>query len=298
MAAVSLGLTLYFDCNFLRHDWVLFMSNIHLYQIYYSDATKAAWDSDYLELDNRRNERPDWREYWPIRNFLLQAELKTEENYYGFFSTKFKARTRLSKQQVLDYMALRPDADVHLFSPLWDLSALFQNVFEQGNFFHPTLTAVAQEFLKEIGWKVDLSRLITDSRNTVFCNFFVAKPAFWKEWLTLGEQLFTIAENPAHPLSQKLNTACVYGEQVVPVKVFIMERLATLILATQEKWRINTFNPFALSSSSTQFSPFHLEAVLSDALKIAYKNHGNEEYLQAFFHLRKSIDQRLALNNE
>lgn len=269
------------------------MPNTHLYQIYYSAATQTAVDAGYLGLDNLRNERPDWREYWPMRNFLLQTTLR-EEHYYGFFSTKFQARTRLSHAQVQAFMARRPDADVHLFSPLWDLSALFKNVFEQGNFFHPNLTAVAQEFLKEIAWQVDLSTLITDSTNTVFCNFIVAKPAFWKAWLALGEQLFAIAENPAHALSAKLNAHMAYGEQSVPIKVFIMERLATLILATQEKWLINAFNPFALASSSTQFSPFHLEAILSDALKIAYKKQNNEEYLQAFFHLRKTIDQQLA----
>ena len=269
------------------------MSNIHLYQIYYSDATQAALDSAYGALDNSSNTRPDWREYWPIRNFLLQTKFGGEENYYGFFSTKFKARTHLTKQQVLDFMAQKPDADVHLFSPLWDLSALFQNVFEQGTHFHPNLTDTTHDFLKAIGWNVDLSALITDSSNTVFCNYFVAKAAFWKEWLALGEQLFAMAENPAHPLSQRLNADSVYGEQTVPIKVFIMERLATLLLATQEKWSINAYNPFSLSSSATLFSQFQIEAILSDALKIAYQKQAIPEYLQTFFHLRKMIDQKI-----
>ena len=189
-------------------------------------------------------------------------------------------------------MTQKPGADVHIFSPLWDLSALFQNVFEQGSYFHPNLTTAAQAFLKALNWDVDLSALITDSSNTIFCNYFVAKPAFWREWLALGEKLFEMAENPAHPLHPALNENTLYGEQTVPLKVFIMERLATLLLATQAKWSINAFNPFALSSSTTPFSRFHLEAVLSDSLKIAYKKQPNPEYLQAFFHLRKMIDQK------
>jgi len=274
------------------------MSNVYLYQIYYSDATKAALDSEYLGLDNMSNSRPDWREYWPMRNFLLQTDLRSEENYYGFFSTKFKARTRLSKHQILEFIERRSDADVHIFSPLWDLSALFQNVFEQANYFHPNLLAVTQDFLKAIDWDVNLSTLVTDSTNTVFCNFIVAKPSFWREWLAIGENLFKITENPAHALSQKLNSNTVYGVQAVPVKVFIMERLATLILATQDKWVTNIYNPFSLASSSTQFNQFHLEAILSDALKIAYRKQNNAEYLQAFFHLRKNIDQILKQSRE
>ena len=267
------------------------MSNYQLYQIYYSNETQAALDSAYLGLDNTSNTRPDWREYWPIRKFLLQAELGSEDHRYGFFSTKFYARTHLTRPQLEHFMAQTPDADVHLFSPLWDLSALFQNIFEQGNFFHPDLLAVTQEFLHAIDWDVDLSNLITDSTNTVFCNFFIAKQAFWQEWLSLGEKLFAMAENPTHPLSKRLNANTTYGEQAVPIKVFIMERLATLLLTTQGKWKVSAFNPFALASSSTQFNRFQLEAILSEALKIAYKKQGYPEYLQAFFHLRKSIDQ-------
>ena len=39
-------------------------------------------------LDNLRNERPDWREYWPIRRFLLEGT-PDPDAFYGFFSPRF-----------------------------------------------------------------------------------------------------------------------------------------------------------------------------------------------------------------
>jgi len=47
----------------------------HIFQIYYSNATREALDPGFVPLDNIRNERPDWREYWPIRRHLLNNSL-------------------------------------------------------------------------------------------------------------------------------------------------------------------------------------------------------------------------------
>jgi hypothetical protein len=62
-----------------------------IYQIYYSEATKAHNDPGFLPMDNLANERPDWREYWPIRNYLLNNNLE-EDTRYGFLSPKFEAK--------------------------------------------------------------------------------------------------------------------------------------------------------------------------------------------------------------
>ena len=46
------------------------MSNCSIYQIYYDEATRLSNDNGFLQLDNSLNERPDWSEYWPIRNYF------------------------------------------------------------------------------------------------------------------------------------------------------------------------------------------------------------------------------------
>src|SRR4051812_6556887 len=70
-----------------------------VYQVVYSDSTRAALDPVLLALDNSANQRPDWREYHPIRSFLLHAPLD-EQRFYGFLSPKFSLKTALRGEQV------------------------------------------------------------------------------------------------------------------------------------------------------------------------------------------------------
>jgi hypothetical protein len=51
------------------------MSNAQIFQIFYDAQTKKSLDPDFLPLDNLENSRPDWREYWPMRNYLLNNAL-------------------------------------------------------------------------------------------------------------------------------------------------------------------------------------------------------------------------------
>jgi len=41
--------------------------NVRLFHIAYSADTLAAMEDGYELLDNLANPRPDWFEYWPIR---------------------------------------------------------------------------------------------------------------------------------------------------------------------------------------------------------------------------------------
>lgn len=79
------------------------MVGIHIHQIYYSEQTQRDSDRGFIGLDNLANARPDWREYWPIRNYLLKNRLN-EDDYYGFFSPKFKAKTNLNADTVREFV--------------------------------------------------------------------------------------------------------------------------------------------------------------------------------------------------
>ena len=65
------------------------ISEIKLFQIVYSQETLESTPTGYLILDNRDSPRNDWREYWPIRKYLLSQSL-SEDCFYGFFSPRFK----------------------------------------------------------------------------------------------------------------------------------------------------------------------------------------------------------------
>lgn len=268
------------------------MADTHIYQIFYDEKTRVGLDPGFIPLDNLANERPDWREYWPMREFLL-SETLAEDRYYGFFSPKFRQKTSLGSEQVKEFIDRSAgNADVVLFSPFFDVSALFLNVFEQGDRFHPGLSRTAQDFVDRIGLNVSIEKMVTDSRNTVFCNYFVAKPAFWAKWLEINEELFAIAEGAAagDDLAARLNAvARVRDGRSAQMKVFVMERVASLILATDKAFSSKAYSPFLLGASGSPYRNFSLEAVISDALKISLVEQDYSHYRDAFYHLRGKI---------
>src|SRR5690349_5921280 len=107
---------------------------VSIHQIFYDDASQAQLEPGYLPLDNRANLRPDWYEFWSIRQFLLETPLQPGR-WYGFFSPRFAEKTKLGSAEVLEFVrTIDGYADVALFSPYWDQIAYFQNPFEQGEY--------------------------------------------------------------------------------------------------------------------------------------------------------------------
>lgn len=264
---------------------------IHLHLIAYNEATREGIGPGWLVLDNRANQRPDWYEYWPIRQVLLAAVAAgtlDDSAFYGFFSPKFTAKTGLDHAAVERFVADHaPGADVLLFSPQPDMGAFFLNVFEQGETFDAGLIDAYDAFLAQIGRPVPLRQLVMDARQVVFSNYFVARPAFWREWLTLNEALFEACENPQPgPLKRALTAPTSYGGGAQR-KVFLMERAASLLLATQPHWRSVAHDPFGFGWSTARFREHPQEAFISDALKRAWRDTRWPEYMQAFAAVRQ-----------
>jgi hypothetical protein len=260
------------------------MHSLHICQILNHYTPRQELDSGFDVLDNSANERPDWYEYWPIRKFLLNEALD-ESAFYGFLSPKFKLKTNLSAAQVGAFIQESdPATDVVLFSPSIHNSAYFLNVFEHGNSEHPGLLAVANSFFARIHHPQRLEDLVSDSRNTVHSNYFIAKPRFWRAWLGITEQLFAIAETPEDPLGEQLRTPTRYrGSRNVQMKIFLMERVATWILINDGSFRARARDPF-VSRSRVYKLPL---AITCDALKIAYATQGRSQYKDVFLMLRR-----------
>jgi hypothetical protein len=254
-----------------------------IYQICYSRETFARLEPGFLRLDNRANQRPDWREYHPMRTFLQEAPLD-EKRFYAFLSPKFPSKAQIGGPVVQAFLAQHADADVVLFSPFADLRALFLNSFMQGEYFHPGLFRASQAFLEAAGRDVDLGALVTDFRSSVACNYFAAKPAFWREWLALNEQLFRLAEGGG-ALAGLLTAPAPHVEgQVVPFKVFVQERTADLLLGTQPHWKVAVY-PQSTLSSFREFSGDTALVMRCDALKAAYRDGGGAGKLREYHEL-------------
>jgi hypothetical protein len=259
------------------------MPAMHIYQILTPHVSRQELDPGFEVLDNSANERPDWFEYWPIRKFLLGTALE-ENAFYGFLSPKFKIKTGLSSAAVREFvLAADSAAEVMLFSPSIHNSAYYLNVFEHGDAEHPGLKDVAGRVFARLGLSGDLDTLVSDSRNTVYSNYFIAKPRFWRAWLEINERLFAIAEAPADPLGQALRAATSYrGGNRAQMKVFIMERIASWLLCTDGSFTARVRDPFAARSRVYKLPV----ALVCDALKIAYTTQHRAQYREVFFMIR------------
>lgn len=261
---------------------------VKLFQICYTEETRQSIPTGFVELDNLANERPDWREFWPMRNYLMNHALE-DDVFYGFFSPRFTYKTGLDMEKIREFVRQHgADNDVLIFSPFWDLNSLFLNSFEQGDFFHPGLMACSQQFLQSAGQDLRLSEAVMHGDNTVFCNYFIAKKKFWLHWLELGEKLYQSAEAEGTPLSRALNQNTIYSHDLLPQKIFVQERLVNMLLAGPE-FRSRSWSMFGLPCSITPLSQYKSQAVTANALKMAYAHTGEALYLDEFHHLRDKV---------
>jgi hypothetical protein len=132
---------------------------------------------------------------------------------------------------------------------------------------------------------------VSDSRNTVHSNYFIAKPRFWRAWLSLCEQMFAIAESPTDPLGRSLCSPTRYrGRSDAQLKVFIVERLATWILLHDRSFVTLVRHPFAARSRTYKLP----SALVCDALKMAYASSCRTQYKEVFL-LVQSVHKYLNL---
>jgi hypothetical protein len=264
---------------------------VRVFQIYYDAATRDAVDPDFEPLDNTASERPDWFEYWPIRGFLRGAALE-DRTFYGFFSPRFYSKTHLRGRQVRDFVRAAEAADVVTFSPHPCHCACFINVFEQGEAFYPGIYKTVASFLREVDPGFSLDTFVTHSRNTVFSNFFVARPAFWRRWLDLCDRLVAHAESPASPLHAELGIRHEYRKEGGPAmsvqrKVFVLERLISYLLQVGRVSVVN-YPPFSFPLSD-RFAGREAQLIELDRLKLAFCDTGDPQHLYAYAELRKRV---------
>jgi GT2 family glycosyltransferase/glycosyltransferase involved in cell wall biosynthesis len=238
----------------------------HIHQIFYSEETRKLLEPGFIPLDNV-GQRPDWAEYWPMRNLLLNAELD-ENAFYGVLSPRFRQKTGLGAKQVFDFVASAPDdTDVLLFPMFFDEGALFESVFIQGLAYHPNIWPAFVEMARQLTPGVNLETLVMDAQQSQFCNYFIAKPRFWRHWFSRAETIFQAAEQSRGaarptPYGMALNIPTLHrGVDGYECKVFVMERLLPLILATDAQWKVQAYAPLNLPK-------MRADAVIADFIQL------------------------------
>lgn len=265
------------------------MSRIaRIFQISYSPEIRELLEKGFEIVGDESNPRPDWFEYWHIRNFL-QTEVLENNMFYGFLSPKFKQKTFLSAASVNLFVEKNIEADVILFSPYYDQISLFLNIVEQGCFAHPELRPLFENVGRRYFKNIDIDTFVTTSKNTVFCNYFIAKRAFWDRWFEICEDIYDIFENNKNTLGCELKATTRYKQEIVPLKTFLIERIATLILYSETHWKVKNYSPYnsLIGKMFPSVSrPYFLDL---DSLKIAFLESSNPEFLRRYFDVRLAM---------
>jgi len=261
----------------------------YVYQIYYNDETRSQLLDGFIPLDNTKNPRPDWFEFWVILNFLRNNTLE-DDAWYGFLSPKFHEKTGFTSEYVNNLLDGQEGVgSVVLLSPSWDQLSFFLNPFEQGEMWHPGLLGACQTFIDSTWLELDLSTLVTDTTRSVFSNYIIAKKDFWEEWEILAEEFFRYVEN-----NPEYQSHTPYGavESQFPMKTFIQERLATVVLASGQ-FKVACPPYSFMHPIFTRLFPDNIETRVllqtCDLMKQKYHLSADQKYLDMYWKIRGDI---------
>jgi hypothetical protein len=261
---------------------------VEIYQIFYDQKTQASLDPGFIPLDNCCPDESGWYEFLPILNFLNGNELKNDI-WYGFLSPKFTDKVGATSADINEIILQNQErANVILLSPEWDQVAYFKNIFEQGEFCHPGLLKLSQKFIESVSIDLNLNDQIMDSSNTVFSNYIVAKKEYWDKWKQIAQRFykFTILHKE---YSQGLQSRPYYQ---YPTKVFIQERLASVIL--------NQFPFSIINIDQSEYAPINTLFFDSDdrsrgllkkcnELKSQFRRTRQQVYIEEYWKTRNQI---------
>jgi hypothetical protein len=256
--------------------------NVYLYHIGYSEETSQLIEDGYILLDNRSNERPDWYESWPIRQYLKNNVLE-EQAYYGFFSPKFRIKTGLQHDQIVEEICNNEiDIDAFIICPQSEVGAFFLNPFHGSEFTDKGALKTSQKIFDLAEIPVNLESLIIDSEYLSFSNYIVAKPSFWDRWLKVVDVVYAAADNQIYGelFSRDLCHVTQYNDNAQR-KVFFIENIASVLFLI-EKMHVKNIPIMENLAAKGVMSDFKEQALICDALKIAARSTKRLCFLELF----------------
>ena len=250
------------------------MNKTLIYQIFYNEETRKIVQPDFLPIDNTNSAHPDWFELWVILNFLRKNTLE-DGTLYGFLSPKFTEKTGLTSKDLFEIINKSAEnTEIFLISPHgWDQICFFQNSWEQGELWHPGLMSNAQTVFDNCQIIYDTKNTIADSYSSVFSNYIIASKKFWHEWLVIAERIFLYINSSKFLNNQKTTYGHGTAISQYPMKAFIQERIAEIILVK------NTFKVVRVGDYLN--NPI-LETIFEDSLKNRLLMNKCDEYKHKF----------------
>jgi hypothetical protein len=220
--------------------------DLKLHQIWYRDEHQSELDPNLLPWDNRENRRPEWCEYWVMR----QAAEDFDRHFgdlTGFFSWKFRQKLNIGFSQINSFIQAYPGADCYIFSPAVFQVAFYLNVWRQGEEWHPGITRQAQALLQALGHDINLEKTIDHHLTTAYSNYWIGSRPFWGEYLKFMGGVFNYIESALTDDRHGL-WKLVYGShggeqhvQFLPIIPFLLERLFSVFVKLHPEFKVTAW---------------------------------------------------------
>lgn len=216
--------------------------NYKIFQPYYKKGQLETLDAEFTPYDNMENERPELREYH-IFNSAIKNRVTEGLDAWGFFSTRWKAKTRLMPKHYISWVDSKPGYDVYLVNPAIIQECASVNVWEQGDVYHPKMMKATQTVLDAMGLDIRLDRIVMTSDTYCFCSYFVASRSFWEHYTSFLQEFFSCIDSVDDTTKSIINRNANYKKDAsLNYFPFIVERLfPTFLHMHQSRYRIASF---------------------------------------------------------
>ena len=213
-----------------------------LYQSYINEHQKSYLSKNTIPYDASGNTQGNQREYELFKK--IQKELqKLETEAWGLVSWKFEHKCQIP---ITDFISFAEDRlqngyECAFINPMIGNEALYINVWEQGvHSGHYGMDKIAQFLQKNMGPFFDC---YMDKSVFSLCNYFVAKPVFWKNYFAFVDQSISSLEAEA---SAGTEIGSIYSgsshyarDEALSMKPFILERLLSSFLCSTDLKKVS-----------------------------------------------------------
>ena len=260
--------------------------NMKIFQLYYKPEQVEFLDPAFTPYSNTDNPRPELRE-WYIWDKEYENYCKQGLDMWGFVSWKFTAKTGLTGKQVLDHIQANPEHDVYLFNPCIVNEALFINNWEQGDIYHPNISAIGNSFLKKIGYEdYEVKEVLLDRTRTVFANYVVGNRKFWDGFMEFSRKLFSESDKDPEFKQQVFGEGLsrYAGDPTLPNFTFLIERLLPTYLDLNEL----SVCPYSYTQETAlaKYQPYIGDILSLSDLKMQINQHDSDELFRIWNYYR------------
>jgi len=203
------------------------MKDVKIYQIFYNEETENKIDPGFIPFNNKNNARPDWYEYYSIKQ-ILENEENLNCDWLGVFSPKFFEKTGMKSEEVFSIIK-NSNADIISFSPWYAAIALHWNIFDQIASRHNGTIDMFKKIFPLLKCSDDILLMPMGRNNTIYCNYFVAKPKVWRIWKEAFDIIYNLLEVGTSGFKEFTYYSSDEYYNKTENKIFILESLITII---------------------------------------------------------------------